>query len=138
MSLFTIKKGLIGLSIALMIVVFGGSEANAQSRREVERERQRIERENARWERERQRQARQTNVTRREVRRFENAYFAGGYEQGYLAGTKDRRSGKYNRSNVYRGTGSYPNAGDPTNTDFIYRQGYLTGYDDAFHGRANY
>lgn len=135
MSLFTIKKGLVGLSVALMIVLFGSSETNAQSRREIERERQRVERENARWERERQRQP---TVTRREVRRFENAYFAGGYEQGYLAGTKDRRAGKYNRSNVYRGTSSYPNAGDPTNTDFIYRQGYLTGYDDGFHGRANY
>ena len=57
---------------------------------------------------------------------------------GYQAGIYDRRRGKYNQSNVYRDTGSYPNEGDPTSTDYIYRQGYLAGYNDGFNGRRNY
>ena len=103
-------------------------------RREIERERQR---ESARWERNRQRQVRQSNQTMSR-REFANAYFAGGYQQGYLAGTSDGQRRKYNRSNVYRNTGSYPNLGDPTSSDYIYRQGYLAGYEDGYHGRRNY
>lgn len=134
MSLSDIKKIFIGLSIALSIVLIGSSETQAQSRRERQRELRRIE-ENARLDRQRTtRMTRQESSARRDVA---NAYFQGGYEQGFLAGVNDARRRKYNRSNVYRGTGSAPNLGDPTSSDYIYRQGYLAGYEDGYNGRRN-
>jgi hypothetical protein len=61
-----------------------------------------------------------------------------GYQQGFMAGQNDRRRGKFNESNVYRGTGSAPYHGDPTSEDYKYRQGYLQGYNDGYYGRNNY
>ena len=129
MSLFDVKKTGVAMAIAMTIMIWGISDASAQSRREIERERQRVARD-------RQQQTRQNRPTMNR-REFANAYFQSGYEPGYLAGSNDRRRGKYNRSNVYRDTGSYPNQGDPTSGDYIYRQGYLAGYDDGFYGGRN-
>jgi Ni/Co efflux regulator RcnB len=140
-SLSIIKKGLIAASVVLTIGMLGSTQANAQSRREIERQRQRIEQQNnARWERERQRQQRRDrgNNDERSDRYIANANYTQGYQNGYLAGTSDGRKGKYNRSNVYRNTGSYPNGGDTNSIDYIYRQGYLAGYEDGFRGRRNY
>src|SRR5687767_14734224 len=120
MALFDIKKTLIVAVIGLTILVAGSAEANAQSRREIERERQRIERDQRRINQRRSNQG--TVYSRREIA---NAYFGQGYQQGFQAGQFDRRKRKYNQSNVYRDTGSYPNSGDPSSSDYIYRQGYL-------------
>ena len=135
MSLLGIKKIVIGISIALSVVLLGSSDTQAQqSRSDRERELRRIQ-QNARMERQRTtRMTRQQTNTRRQIA---NAYFEGGYEQGYKAGISDARRRAYNRSNVYRGTGSAPNLGDPTSSDYIYRQGYLAGYEDGYHGRRN-
>lgn len=139
MALFDIKKILVGAGIAMVVFVAGADDASAQTRRQIERERQRIERENARYRRERERQYRNGSVvTRRTEQRVNNANFMNGYQQGLMAGEFDRRSGKYNRSNVYRGSGTSPNDGDPTSSDYIYRQGYLQGYEDGFRGVRNY
>ncbi|HKP69246.1 MAG TPA: hypothetical protein VJV05_08180 [Pyrinomonadaceae bacterium] len=134
MSLFSIKKTLVGVSIVLSVVLLGSSATNAQTRRDRERELRRIE-QNARWDRQQKTSiARQQSTSRRDIA---NAYFSQGYEQGYLAGVSDARRKKYNRSNVYRETGSAPNLGDPTSSDYIYRQGYLAGYEDGYHRRRN-
>jgi len=141
MSLLDIRKIVIGGTISLMLFVVGSSDVNGQSRREIERERQRVARENARLEQERQRSYRNNRQPRagaRLERRIDNANFTNGYNYGYMAGEYDRRKGKYNQSNVYRDTGSYPNSGDPTSSDYIYRQGYLQGYADGFNARRNY
>jgi hypothetical protein len=108
---------------------------SAQSRRELERERQRIERENARYQ-----QNRRSNRSSRQAdqRQSLNPAYSSGYDYGLMAGQYDRRKGKYNQSNVYRNTGSYPNEGDPTSADYLYRQGYLQGYNDGFNGGRNY
>ena len=135
MSLSGFKRIFIGISIGLSVLLIGTSEAQAQSHRERQRELRRIQ-ENARVERQRTtRMTRQETSARRDIA---NAYFQGGYEQGFLAGVSDARRKKYNRSNVYRGTGSAPNLGDPTSSDYIYRQGYLAGYEDGYHGRRNF
>jgi hypothetical protein len=133
MGLIDIKKTVIIAAIGLMMFVVGSGEASAQNRREIERERQRIEREQRRNNQ--RRNNRGTVYTRREV---SNAYFVSGYQQGLQAGEFDRRKRKYNQSNVYRNTGSAPNSGDPSSGDYIYRQGYLEGYNDGFNGRRNY
>ena len=115
------------LSIAIMILVAGAMDASGQSRRESRRIRQE--------------QNRQTQIrgTQRQVEnRINNANYITGYQQGLLAGEYDRRKKKYNQSNVYRGTGSYPTSGDPTAADYIYRQGYLDGYSDGFYGRRRF
>ena len=125
----------IGIFFGLVLLLVSSSEVNAQSRRDIERERQRIEREN---QRNRQRNYRNnTQSTRQAEQRLANSTYATGYEQGLMAGQYDRRRGKYNRSNVYRDTGAYPNSGDPTSTDYIYRQAYLQGYNDGFNGLRN-
>jgi hypothetical protein len=135
MSLFNLKRAAITAASALLFVAFAGSseEANGQNRRDIQRERQRIEREQRRVANQRQ-----ANRDYRIIRRAENAHYDHGYAQGLLAGQYDRRRGKFNQSNVYRGTGSYPNSGDPTSTDYIYRQGYLQGYNNGFYGPRNY
>lgn len=137
---FRLKNAVMAAGLGLLMLVIGSSEASAQSRREIERERQRIERQNARYQREQRRNNDRYSsaTTARTERRIANANYASGYEQGFIAGEFDRRKGKYNRSNVYRDTGSYPNEGDPTSNDYIYRQGYLQGYNDGFNGIRNY
>lgn len=114
--------------MGIMLLLIGSSEANAQSRRQIERERQRIERE----------QRRNSRYNRTTERQVNNSSYNSGYNYGLMAGEYDRRRGKYNQSNVYRGTGSAPNSGDPTSVDYLYRQGYLQGYNDGFYGRRNY
>lgn len=139
--LFDFRKGLLTAVFGLAILIGANVDANAQSRRDIERERQRIERENARYQREQRRYRDNRNdsrVSRRTEQRVANAYFSSGYQQGLLAGEYDRRKRKYNQSNVYRDTGSYPNAGDPTSNDYIYRQGYLQGYNDGYNEIRNY
>ena len=140
MTLSNIRKIFLVGGAGLIVLLAGTLDTSAQSRREMERERQRIERENARYERDRRRNRSSRNpiVGRRTEHRAGNANFAHGYEQGFMAGQFDRRKGKYNNSNVYRDTGSYPNEGDPTSADYIYRQGYLQGYNDGFNGIRNY
>lgn len=142
MKLFNIRKIAITTAFGFAILIVGSFEVSAQSRREMERERQRIAREQRRIDRENQRANRQWQ---RQNRNNRNVYdgrrggippvVAQGYDQGFIAGQNDRRSGKYNRSNVYRNTGAYPNEGDPSSTDYLYRQGYLQGYNDGFNGR---
>jgi hypothetical protein len=141
MALFNIKKIAFGMFLAVVVVLAANSDINAQSRRELERERQRIERENARYRSNRQRSSGYGNDNRSvrgSQQQVGSATYATGYEQGLMAGRFDRRRGKYNQSNVYRDTGAYPNSGDPTSNDYVYRQAYLQGYNDGFNGRRNY
>lgn len=132
-----------------LLLVAGASEANAQSRREIERERQRIERQQRRANRDVRRQQRQNRDdgyygNDRDYRngsvyngRYNRAALDQGYQVGYAAGQRDRGK-KYGRSNVYRNTGSYPTNGDPSSADYLHRQGYLQGYEDGYYGRRNY
>ena len=129
-----IKKAALGIFVGILLMLAANSDVSAQSRRELERERQRIERENARYQQNR----RNNRSTRQAEQQIGNSAYSSGYQYGLMAGQYDRRKGKYNLSNVYRNTGSYPNEGDPTSTDYVYRQGYLQGYNDGFNGRSNY
>ena len=133
MGFLNVKKIVLGVFVGFVVILAANSDANAQSRRELER--QRIERQNTRDQRNYRNDRRSTQQAEQRVA---NSTYATGYEQGMLAGQYDRRKGKYNRSNVYRDTGSYPNAGDPTSADYIYRQAYLQGYNDGFNGIRNY
>lgn len=142
MALFDIKKLILSAGIGLVVLLAANINADAQSSRQIERERQRIERENARYQRERQARYRTdgngSGVDRRSEQRVNNSTYANGYDQGLIAGEFDRRKRKYNQSNVYRDSGSYPNQGDPTSSDYIYRQGFLQGYNDGYNGIRNY
>jgi len=136
-------KDIVLIGIVGLTFMFAASvDASAQSRRDIEREQRRIERQNAKRQQELQRRNRNGQNTtvsnRRSEQQIATSSYGSGYDQGFQAGQYDRRSGKYNRSNVYRDTGSNPNDGDPTSTDFIYRQGYLKGYNDGFYGERNY
>ena len=136
MTFLDLKKLAITGAIGIAFLMIGSTDTNAQSRREIQRERQRIARENARAEGDRYNDPR---ANRRLERRVDNANFTHGYQNGYMLGQNDRlRKKKYNHSNVYRDTPPYPTDGDPTNTDYLYRQGFLQGYNDGFYGRQNY
>jgi hypothetical protein len=128
--------------VGLTLLLGASATTNGQTRRDIEREQRRIERQNAKYQRDQQRRNRNdrnsTIATRRTEQQNANSSYGSGYDQGFQAGQYDRRSGKYNRSNVYRDTGSSPNDGDPTSIDFVYRQGYLKGYNDGFYGERNY
>src|SRR5690606_37074192 len=122
------KKVAVGIFAGIVLMLTANMDVRAQSRRELERERQRIERENARYRQSRQQVYRNDNrSTRQSDQRVGGAAYRSGYDNGFMAGQFDRRRGKYNQSNVYRDTGAYPNSGDPTSTDYVYRQGYLQG-----------
>ena len=142
MALFDIKKLLVTAGLGLAVLGAANTDVNAQSRREIERERQRIQRENARYEQQQRDQYNRnrngSRVSARTEQRVNNSNYSNGYQQGMLAGQYDRRKRKYNQSNVYRDSGSYPNQGDPTSGDYIYRQGYLQGYNDGYNGTRNY
>ncbi|MEP6704355.1 MAG: hypothetical protein ABJB34_06080 [Acidobacteriota bacterium] len=142
MALFDVKKLILSAGVALVMLLAADANANAQSSRQIERERQRIEPDNARYQRERQERYRSdqnsSGVTRRTEQRVNNASYSNGYEQGLVAGEFDGRKRKYNRSNVYRDSGAYPDQGDPTSSDYIYRQGYLHGYNDGYNSIRNY
>src|SRR6476660_8319220 len=138
MRFLSIKKFGFGIFIGLVFILAANSDVNAQSRRDLERERQRIERENARYQRNNRSYRSNGQTARQAGPQVTNPAYSSGYRYGLMAGQYDRRSGKYNRSNVYRDTGAYPNSGDPTSTDYIYRQGYLQGYNDGFNGIRNY
>jgi len=116
------------------------ADAHGQTRRQIERERerQRIERQQQRSERERYGNGRYDNDRYDSRSAGLNNAVSMGYQQGLIAGEFDGRKRKYNRSNVYRNTGSTPNSGDPTGYDYLYRQGYLQGYDDGYYGRRRY
>jgi hypothetical protein len=147
MKIFKLKSIAIFSSIALIMVAGLATDASAQSRREIERDRERYERQQREYERQNRRQGRNRNRRQAENdityfpgsrRQAMNANAQQGYDQGLIAGQYDARKKKYNNSNVYRNTGVYPNSGDPSAPDYAYRQGYLQGYEDGYHGRRNY
>jgi hypothetical protein len=138
MGFLNMKKTILGILVGVVVMLAASADVSAQSRRELERERQRIERDNARNQRSNRSYRTNTRTTRQAEQQIANSTYATGYQYGLMAGQYDRRSGKYNRSNVYRGTGAYPNQGDPTSSDYVYRQAYLQGYNDGFNGIRNY
>ena len=141
MRSFDIKKIATVAALALAFFAASSTAVSAQSRRDWEREQKRYAKEQRQAERERARE----RSTRRDSRYgniydnrnvYSNQAMRSGYEQGYLAGEYDRRKRKYGQSNVYRSSGGiYPNQGDPSSTDYYYRQGYLQGYEDGYGGR---
>ena len=144
---FNIKNLAMAAGLGLAMVLVGSVDTNAQTRRDRDRQAQRAARQQQRIA---ERNARRNRESIREQRerasrgesvyngsRY-NAVMNSGYQQGFQAGQADRRRGKYNHSNVYRGTGSYPNQGDPTSADYLYRQGFLQGYEDGYRGRVSY
>lgn len=144
------KSLTITVALGFAILIGAASDASGQSRRDLERERQRIEKQQQKIARQIERD-RRDRMRQEQSRGYRNdrAYNGGssrsalndvlyqGYQQGLIAGRADRSAGKYNRFNVYRNSGSAPN-GDPTSADYLYRQGYLEGYEDGFYGRLRY
>lgn len=156
MKLKGFYKVLFTIGIGLAIGSATSIDADAQSRREIQRERERYERAQRQYERQNARRTRQNRSngvvvvdSSREVvgdqtyfpgspRQAMNASLQQGYEQGMIAGQYDRQKKKYNNSNVYRNTGGSPNSGDTSSSDYYHRQGYLEGYEDGYYGRRRY
>ncbi len=88
MTLFGLKKIGVVSVLALGVILLGSSDAGAQTRRQIERERQRIERENQRIQREASRRNRNRGdrVMERIDQQHHNVNYRTGYEYGYQAG----------------------------------------------------
>jgi hypothetical protein len=129
-----------GAVLGFSVIILGSSDVNGQTRRQIERERQRIEKEQRKIAKENARSQRNRRNDRQlyDRGRVPDRSVYAGYQNSLLAGEFDRRKGKFNQSNVYRNTGVYPAQGDPTSSDYLYRQGYLEGYEDGFYGRRRY
>ena len=134
MKQFRIVNFLSILVLGVMILFAGSMETSAQTRREVERERQRQQQ---RYERQRRNEVYMNRSSRLPNRTVKNLLLQG-YENGLRAGQMDRSKRKFNASNVYRNTPSRPYNGDAGSADYLYRQGYLEGYEDAYNGRRRY
>ena len=129
------------ISILLATILFGlgvlfvGSyHANAQRSRYDSRDRYRTQSRNDRQRADRDSRERNQGLSRRDV----NVILLQGYENGLQAGRNDRSRGKFNASNVYRNTPLRPYGGDTSSADYLYRQGYLEGYEDGYNGRFRY
>lgn len=121
-------------AFGLVIVFVGTVDVNAQSRREIERERQR---QIQQYERQRRSDV-YIDRSERLPNRTVNTLLLQGYENGLRAGRMDRSRRKFNASNVYRNTPARPYNGDSSSADYLYRQGYLEGYEDGYYGRLRY
>ena len=119
---------------ALAVLFLGSTDTSAQIRWDDGRDRNRSERRLRQHRDDRQTRQRDHPVSRRDV----NTIVLQGYEQGLRAGQNDRRRGKLNASNVYRNTPARPYSGDASSADYLYRQGYLEGYQDGYYGRIRY
>jgi hypothetical protein len=122
------------LAFGSVMFFVGSVDTNGQTRRDDYRDRYRNE---SRYDRQRRnRDSRTTNqgMSRRDV----NVLLLQGYENGLNAGRADSSRRKYNASNVYRNTPSRPYNGDTSSADYLYRQGYLEGYEDGYNGRVRY
>lgn len=159
-------KKLVGVTALGLAAVFGTSvSADAQTTRQQLQERriqrqERIERQRAMQEAQQIRAARQrqrnngdagggvivlnnrgNNNRNRNDRLYGSseavrAAVNAGYQQGIIAGQRDRSRNKYNQSNVYRGTSQRPD--DINQYEYNYRQGFLEGYEDGYNGRRQY
>jgi len=159
-------KKLVGVTALGLAAVFGTSvSADAQTTRQQRQERriqrqERIERQRAMQEAQQIRAARQrqrnngdagggvivlnnrgNNNRNRNDRLYGSseavrAAVNAGYQQGIIAGQRDRSRNKYNQSNVYRGTSQRPD--DINQYEYNYRQGFLEGYEDGYNGRRQY
>jgi hypothetical protein len=170
MRTFNLKTIALGVGLGFALLAGSALEVDAQSPREIQRQReareaaeyqQRVYQQQQReYRRQQQRNARRNSRNQDRYGRDqyyggqqsveELSYFPGtprqamnatlrqGYSQGLMAGQFDARKKKYNQSNVYRNTGSRPNSGDPSGADYLYRQGYLEGYEDGYYGRRRY
>ena len=64
-----------------------------------------------------------------------------GYQQGYTAGVRDRRYGRYNYfgNSVYMsGTYGYSSAVARNQYQYYFQQGFQRGYEDGFYSRRQY
>jgi hypothetical protein len=64
-----------------------------------------------------------------------------GYQQGYMAGMRDRRYGRYNyngNSEYMSGTVGYNSYVARNQYQYYFQQGFQRGYEDGYYGRNQY
>jgi hypothetical protein len=122
------------IEFGLGVLLSGSYHASAQNSRYDSRDRYRTQSRTDRQRADRDSHARNQELSRRDV----NVILLQGYENGLQAGRNDWSRRKFNASNVYRNTPSRPYSGDTSSADYLYRQGYLEGYEDGYNGRLRY
>jgi len=157
MKLSKLKKALIASVIGLMALLGTSETANAQTRRQVRRQRQQVIRQQQRAIRQQQRQVRRQIRQNNRYRVYRNGRYYEtdnrgaellrravnlGYQQGVRAGQYDRnhrRRSSYNNSSIYRsGTYGYQNYVSSSQYQYYFRQGFLRGYQDGYNSRYRY
>lgn len=158
MKLYSVKKVLIGAAFGL-IAILGTSEiANAQTRKQVQKQQQQVIKQQQKVIKQQQKLANQKQKlqnTRYRIYRNGGYYQTdnrgaqllrqavnAGYQQGFRAGQSDRnsrRSNNYNNNSVYRtGNYGYQSYVDSRQYQYYFQQGFQKGYQDGFNSRYQY
>jgi flagellar biosynthesis/type III secretory pathway protein FliH len=158
MKLNNLKKTL-AVSALGLAVLFGASEnANAQTRKQVQKQQQKVAKQQQKVYKQQQKVAKQQQkLQNMRYRVYRNGSYYNtdqrgaellrqavnrGYQQGFQAGQADRRNrrnGSYNNSSIYRnGNYGWQNYVDSRQYQYYFQQGFQRGYQDGYNSRQQY
>jgi flagellar biosynthesis/type III secretory pathway protein FliH len=148
MKLNNLKKTVLTSVFGLAVLVGSGEFANAQTNKQIRKQRQKVER----LENKTARQEQKLQNMRYRVNRNGSYYQTDsrgaellrqavnrGYQQGVRAGQNDRngrRRGGYNNNSVYQnGNYGYQSYVDSRQYQYYFQQGFERGYQDGYNSR---
>jgi len=158
MKLYSLKKSMIAAAFAFVAILGTSDVANAQNRKQVQKQQQKVVKQQQKVVKQQQKLANQQQklqTARYRVYRNGSYYQTdnrgaellrqavnAGYQQGFRAGQNDRssrRSSNYNNNSIYRsGNYGYQSYVDSRQYQYYFQQGFQRGYQDGFSSRNQY
>ena len=158
MKLTNLKKSMAVMALGVMTILGTGEAANAQTRKQIQKQQQKVEKQQQKVVRQQQKLAQQQQkLQNQRYRVYRNgSYYQTdnrgaellrqavnrGYQQGVRAGQADRNSRRnynYGNSPVYRsGNYGYQSYVDSRQYQYYFQQGFERGYQDGFNSRYQY
>jgi flagellar biosynthesis/type III secretory pathway protein FliH len=158
MNLNKLKKTLTISALGLAVLFGAGESANAQSRKQIQKQQQKVAKQRQKAAKENQKLAQQQkklqNMRYRVYR--DGKYYQTdqrgadllrqavnrGYQEGFRAGQNDRsnrRGSNYYNNSVYRnGNYGYQSHVDSRQYQYYFQQGFQRGYQDGYNSRYQY
>jgi flagellar biosynthesis/type III secretory pathway protein FliH len=158
MKLHILKKTAAVAAFAFVAILGTSDVANAQTRKQVQKQQQKVVKQQQKVIRQQQKlavQQQKLQNTRYRVYRNGSYYQTddrgaqllrqavnAGYQQGFRAGQNDRgsrRSNSYNNNSIYRsGNYGYQSYVDSRQYQYYFQQGFERGYQDGYNSRYQY
>ena len=158
MKLYNLKKATIAAALGLMVILGTGEMANAQTRKQIQKQQQKVIKQQQKVINQQQKlenQQQKLQASRYRVYRNGSYYQTdqrgaellkqavnAGYQQGFRAGQSDRnsrRASNLNNSSVYRnGNYGYQSYVDSRQYQYYFQQGFQRGYQDGYNSRYQY